>query len=296
MMAVGMCAAQSGQVTPEVFSRTRDLTSDASKGSALTFTKEAGKPSYKLKRTVAAPKRTRVVRKPIASKTVDVWGDLGVTIWRLTDASSDKSDTAKLVSRGISGGVTEYGAQRVEAGTRFALGDRVRLSIEVPRSGYLYVVDREVYKDGTFGTPYLIFPTKLSRGGDNKVEAGLLIDLPAQSDPEPFFTLRSDDVRWGGELLSIIVTPTPILEVPLPAKPSPISAKLVEAWETKYLKDTVEFEQDGTAGKAYTAAEKEAGSSKRQLTQGDPYPQTVYRVKMSPKDPMMINLNIAVNK
>ena len=70
---------------------------------------------------------------------------------------------------------------------------------------------------------------------------------------------------------------------------------LVETLEEKYLQDSAEYEQDGTAGKNYTKTEKEAGSNgKRQLTQSDPYPQTVYRVKMRPKEPMMVNISLRV--
>jgi hypothetical protein len=293
-----MAAAVSGQepaVTADSFMRARDLTSAALKGSALKFNKN---PVYKVRKKLTAAKKPKTTKKTlatIAKPATDLWGDVGVTIWRLSDASNvDDSETAKLLTRDLSGSITQYEGERVAAGGSFTLGDKVRVSIEVPRTGYLYVVDREVYTDGTYGEPYLIFPTKLSRGGDNKVDAGMLIDIPAQSDPEPFFTLKASDPRWRGELLSIIITSEPILEVPLPSRPSPIASKLVDAWESKYLKQPILFEQQGTAGKTYTIAERDAGSGKRQLTQGDPYPQTVYRVKMSPKEPVMINIDLTV--
>ena len=37
-------------------------------------------------------------------------------------------------------------------------GDRMRLSIEAPWDGYLYVLNREQYADGSTSDPYLIFP------------------------------------------------------------------------------------------------------------------------------------------
>src|SRR5437763_12423285 len=48
--------------------------------------------------------------------------------------------------------------ERVEAGTTFREGDRVRLSVESPTKGYLYVLDRDVFADGTTGGVMLIYP------------------------------------------------------------------------------------------------------------------------------------------
>ena len=122
-----------------------------------------------------------------------------------------------------------------------------------------------------------------------------MIDIPTQADNVPYFTLKSDDSNWRGELLTVIVSPTQLTDLGIPDKPSPISNALVEALENKYLKDTGEYEQQGTEGKSYTKAEKEAGSDgKRQLTQNDPFPQTVYRAKARPKEPMVININLSV--
>ena len=51
----------------------------------------------------------------------------------------------------------ELTAERIDTGAPLALGDRVRLTIESPNGGFLYVIDREVYDDGTTSDPYLIF-------------------------------------------------------------------------------------------------------------------------------------------
>ncbi len=298
------------EVTSDDFSRTRDLTGgdltdDLTKNSVFVFKK----PTYKLKRTV--PRAKRAVAKPkggnntngsnnkppVDNKSVEIWSQIGVTIWRLgkvTKPAADGQTARMLVLEG--GKSTEYTPQRVEANTKFEMGDKVRLSFETPRAGYLYVIDREVYSDGNLGEPVQIFPTRLSHGGDNRVEPGWVIDVPGQNDAASAFTLKSDNSKWRGELLTVIVSPEPLGEMGLPDRPSLISAKVVETLEEKYLKDSAEYEQDGTAGKNYTKIEKEAGGDgKRQLTQGDPYPQTVYRVKMHPKEPMVVNLDLRVS-
>ena len=171
----------------------------------------------------------------------------------------------------------------------------MRLSFESPAGGYLYVFDREIYADGTVGEPYQIFPTMLARSGNNRIQAGSLIDIPAQSDGSPYFELKSSNSNWRGELLTIILSPEPLADIGMPDKPSPISAAIIGALEDKYLKPAGEYEQNGTAGQSYTKTEKEAGGvGTRQLTQDDPFPQTVYRVKTRAKEPMLINLSLSV--
>ncbi len=289
------------EITSDEFSRSLGYDDAVKNGTSVFVFK---KPIYKLKRTV--PRTKRLSTKPSggdtksteasklpADKTTEVWEQIGVTIWRLGKDGKPAADgqTARMLV--LEGGmVTEYTPQRVEATTKFEMGDKVRLSFETPRTGYLYVIDREVFVDGKLGEPYQIFPTRLSRGGDNRVQPGWVIDVPGQNDA---FTLKSDAAKWRGDLLTVILSPEPMIEMGLPDRPSPISAKLIETLEEKYLKDSIEYEQDGTAGKDYTKTEKDAAADgKRQLTQSDPYPQTVYRVKIRAKEPMMINLQISV--
>ena len=56
----------------------------------------------------------------------------------------------------------------------------MRVAIELPQEGFLYVVDRERYRDGTSGDPYLIFPVQNLNHGDNKGEPG-----PADRNSQP---------------------------------------------------------------------------------------------------------------
>ena len=299
---------QPTEITSDDFPRTRDITDDIKNGKTAFVFKNNAKPNFRLKRTAPRVKHIpAVVAKTPANKTTyklpadtkspEGWEQIGVTFWRMVpetkSAPGDKVTARMLVQE--SGADNQYTPQRVAAGTFFRTGDKVRLSFETPRTGYLYVIDREIYADGKVGEPYLIFPTRSARGGDNRVQPGWVIDIPGQSDRVPFFTLQSPNPNWRGELLTVIVSPAPLSDIGMPDKPSPISPALVAALEDKYLRDASEYEQQGTEGKNYTKAEKEAGSiAKRQLTQDDPYPQTMYLVKMRPKEPMLVNLNLAV--
>ena len=235
---------------------------------------------------------------PTDTKSIEVWKQLGVTIWRLaseaTSSTAGDKETARMLVQ-ESGANQEYTPKRVAADTVFKLGDKVRLSFESPTVGYLYVFDREIYADGKVGEPYQIFPTMSARGGNNRIEAGSMIDIPAQTDRTPYFTLKSSDPNWRGELLTVIISPEPLSDISMPDKPSSVSAAMVAALEDKYLKATSEYEQQGSAGQSYTKTEKEAGGvGTRQLTQDDPFPQTVYRVKTRQKEPMLISLNLLV--
>ncbi len=78
-------------------------------------------------------------------------------------------------------------ADRVEADTTFREGDHVRISVESPRAGYLYVVDRDLFSDGTTGSAMLIYPWSHA---DNQMRPGRLVDIPAQEDDPSYFTAR----------------------------------------------------------------------------------------------------------
>jgi len=170
----------------------------------------------------------------------------------------------------------------MEVDTRLKVGERVRISVESPRAGYLYVVDREQYADGSLGDAYLIFPTTRTRNGDNKVKPGKLIDVPAQEDTPNFYTLvpspsRSDQVA---EVLNFIVTSQPLESLPITDKPLKISKSDIAKWEKMWSSEVERFEMEGGAGRAWTNEEKAASatSSSRLLTQEEPAPQTVYRI------------------
>ncbi len=71
-------------------------------------------------------------------------------------------------------------------------------------------MDQEIYADGSKGEPYLIFPTSRTRGGDNSVKAGRVIEIPAQDDTPPYFTLKRTRADHVGENVIVLVTPTAI--------------------------------------------------------------------------------------
>jgi hypothetical protein len=204
--------------------------------------------------------------------------EIGVTVWRLRPARDNDVGGRVLVLDGLK--QAQYTPERIEASTPLNVGDRVRITVESPRPGFLYIIDREQYVDGSFGDPMLIFPTLKTRGGDNRVMPGKLIDIPAQEDQYSYFTAQPAGSRRDqvAEVLTVILTPSP-LPVTIGDQPLKILQSQVSEWEKLWggLTETLEL-IDG-AGRTWTNEEKAASAANgRQLTQGGPPPQTVYRV------------------
>jgi hypothetical protein len=94
-----------------------------------------------------------------------------------------------------------------------AEGQRVRFSIESAQEGYLYLVDRDECADGTFGDPYLIFPTLRIRAGNNRVSPGSPVEIPAWEDDPPYLTLRRSRPEHVGEAPTVLILPQPLTDL-----------------------------------------------------------------------------------
>jgi hypothetical protein len=239
-------------------------------------TKPGERPTYRLKSS-SLPAETLV----------------GLTIWRLRPSTARDTGERVLEHTSKSGQVVEWTPERIEVDTLFSIGDRVRLSIETPRMGYLYVINREQYADGTLGDPYLIFPTTRTRSGDNTVKAGRLIEVPAQDDIPNYFTLKPSRPDQVAEVLTMLVTPKPLENLSIGREPLKLSKEQIANWEKTWGAPVERFELVGGAGKKWTKEEKAAGAdATRLLTQEEPAPQTVYRVAAKPGDPLLVTVQL----
>jgi Domain of unknown function (DUF4384) len=217
---------------------------------------------------------------------------IGLTIWRLRPSRpADNRETRLLLEEGSSKEF-EWTPKRVEADTIFASGERVRLGIESPRDGYLYVIDREQYTDGAVSDPYLIFPSLLNRDGANSVAAGKLVELPERSA----FQLKPLRPDYAGEVLTILVTPEPLKDVKPGSGPVKLDSETVARWESQWSGAFERFELVGGAGKPYTKAEKEAGKDgARALNQDDAMPQTLYHVNVKSGSPLLVKVPLRIS-
>jgi Domain of unknown function (DUF4384) len=220
---------------------------------------------------------SRVSENDATRFSVSRASQLGLTMWQMHP----------LINRDRSIPSPAWIAKRVEADTRFRPGDYVRISIECPRAGYLYVVDRDWFTDDQLGESRLIFPV---RGDDNRLSAGRVITIPAEVQ-FPFRALPKPN--QAGELLTIVVSSSPIT-LPLSNEPTLISTARLNEWERLWGAATERFELDGGAGQARTPAEMQASSSTqtRQLTRDDPTPQTIYLISPISNDAFLFQVRL----
>lgn len=216
---------------------------------------------------------------------------LGITIWRLRPARKDDFDRALIREKR---NTAVWAAERMASDAAFQEGDFVRLSVESPRRGYLYVIDRDLSADGTTGEPMLIFPWA---GADNRLAPGRLIDIPAQDDDPSYFKTSLTRDNQVGELLTFIVSSTP-LDLPVSDKPVSISGNDLSQWEKALGGVTERYDMEGGAGELWTRNEQQAARKdrRRQLTRNDPAPQTIYRVYTANKKGLLVNLVLKYGK
>ena len=217
---------------------------------------------------------------------------VGVTIWRLRPANRSDSGERLIVHDDSS--VKEWLPERISPNTRLVQGDRLRISVEAVRAGYLYVIDREQYADGSLGEPYLIFPTSRTAGGDNQVAIGKLVEIPAQDDNPPYFTMKKSRPDHVAEVVSVLVTPTKLEGVQITDKALKLTDAQVASWEKQWGSSVGRLEMS-TIGQAWTKEEKDATT--RALTSSAPAPQLLfYRPSVKPTEPMFVKLKLQYRK
>ena len=247
-------------------------------GKKATATRKPARRSYR----VITPK------VPITGVSADTV--IGITLWRLRPTRP--ADTGERIITHEGPQSVAWLPERVSSNGRLSEGDRIRMSIEVARTGYLYVVDQEQYADGSKGEPYLIFPTTRTRGGDNSVKAGRVIEIPAQDDSPPYFTLKRTRANHVGENVIVLVTPTPIESLTITDRTLRVSGETLAQWEKSWGTETGRLEMTNGAGQSWTKQERDAGANgTRSMTEAEPAPQTLYyRPGVGNKDPVLIKV------
>jgi hypothetical protein len=221
---------------------------------------------------------------------------LGVTVWRLRPATAANAGETRLLVL-EDGKQEEIALERMEARTALKPGDRVRLAVEVPRAGYLYVVDREQYAGGKIGEPYLIYPNWQTKPGDNATAAGRLIEIPDQRDEPNCFKIRATRADQTGELLTLLVTTEPLTGLTIGRSPLKLREEQYAEWEKRFGVRTERLEWNGGSGKPWTPQEKKAGADHSSLlTQTDPLPQTFYRIAGKPGPPVFLKLLLEIQQ
>ena len=163
-------------------------------------------------------------------------------------------------------------------------------------NGFLYVIDREQFADGSYGTARLIFPTLGTRNGNNSVRAHELVLIPR---PPSYFRINPSSAgkTQTAEVLTMILSPTPLqLPAALGERAMTLRDALFKSWERQWSAPVNVLEQNGGAGMTTSVkAQVERGKSMDQegqeaqpLTQEDPLPQTIYRATIVRGKPLLV--------
>ncbi len=305
-IAFAQDVTQSRSITSDDFIKQRPV----NKKARPSDKKQINSKTYKFVRQekkIARRKTVPVKPKAIPQSKPAKVSEVGVTMWKLRPSRS--SDAGFKLPVMVNDLRQMWTAERVNPDTVFQAGDRVRLAIESSDSGFLYIINSEIYSDGTFGEPSLIFPALTDE--DNSVQPGLLVDIPDQTEDFPYFVITPKKDNYAGELLTVIISPKPISN--LKTDEDGKITNLDELIELEISADAEIYSRNDTQDKVYTQAEANAvcgskkrqltrekstvnpcGAKTRQLTRQEPLPQTIYRVKTPAGQPAVafIRLNV----
>jgi hypothetical protein len=96
---------------------------------------------------------------------------LGFTVWKRKVVTND-NPKGIAENKGALTQSVKPDYERVNSETPLAIGENIQITIEsLTQTGYLYIIDREKYIDGSFSVPKVIYPI---RGRDNYVTPGIL--------------------------------------------------------------------------------------------------------------------------
>ena len=226
---------------------------------------------------------SKPLNKPKAAKTE--MASIGFTVWKRKPMNLNNT---KGIAENRAGAaqisVPEY--ERVNSETPLAVGENIQITIEsLTHKGFLYIIDREKYADGTYSTPKIIYPL---RGRGNYVNPGILKSTGVFDIVAP--ALNKQQVE---EVFTVIISPNALVPAErllggiIEFEPSKFNE-----WANKWNAEVEVIEQETGAGEIMTDEETKGIQENRQLTQDDPAPLTVYRSYINRGDAILMNFHL----
>lgn len=232
--------------------------------------------------------------------------DVGFTFWRLRDSKKDddvevveetriaKKEKGKTIETSV-----KFTPERAQSNTEFSNGDRLRFTVESPIKGYIYLINREQYEDGSYSAPYLIFPDKTNVGRNDQVSAGKLVFIPSETENLILFNISEENSQKKiAEEFTVLISPQPLKELPplaVDEEIRKISLAEFENWQKEWGGEVWKFEQESNIKAAITKVEKNASLTKKEiLNQDDQLPQTVYHVAHKPNQPILFTVMVKI--
>jgi hypothetical protein len=186
----------------------------------------------------------------------------------------------------------EYTPVRIPLRDALRIGTKFWLGIEASRSGYLYVIDRELFAQGRLGDPFLVFPTARIRDGGNSISNGNLVRLPGEGANPPYWVLAPGAADYQGEMVTVILAPRPVPELWSQADRAPIDPQWLAAYEKAWGAPVAHvFREDAGA----FAAPAELTQSPM-LGRADPPPEDIYRLDVKPGRPVVMSVPITLRR
>ena len=231
---------------------------------------------------------------------------VGFNVWRVRYATPPDAADTEAARETVEDG--EIVAERIDDGDYMRVGDRFKLSVEsltedlLPdRGGYLYIVNREQYADGSFGRALLLFPNAATFNGENLIKTDQPVELPRP--PMRAYRIKRGSNRpdYVAETYTIIVSPWKFWLPPLNTVEgqTEIPTQLFEEWERKFGGRSPRASLRDGVGKLRTRREQRVGTREtveadEPLTQSDPLPQTVLRAVVKKGSPAMVTVALKV--
>lgn len=213
------------------------------------------------------------------------YAQVGVIVWRVDNGRS----------KGVEQVGEEQRIERVDTNESYTDGDTIRLTIESPLRGYLYIVDQEQYADGSYGPAMLVFPTLKNRTR-NFLEEWIPVDVPAYpavwrfKPREP----KKGEVRKTqiAELFTIIISPKPLVDPGrIGSEQMTLPEKEFKDWKDKWEQPVEQFDVENSAG--------QIGKSKGVAQVGEDGvgdyqfgSQTIYLAAINPGTPIFVRLHL----
>ena len=247
---------------------------------------ERGAWSSEMRQARPAAKPAALARPATAARPSS--GLVGITLWRLRP--SQASDQARILVHEDDTN-REMTPERIRTSTMLFPNDRLRLTIESARRGYLYVISRERYRDGSVGVPYLIFPSKRILGGQHAVEPGRIVEIPEPTNRRPYLTLRRSRPDHAFEEVIVLVAPQSLPgRYLVESQPLALDAAEVERWRQQWGGPTRVLESRSSG--LWTPAEKTAAATGSLLSPQDPAPQTLFRIERPADQPILVPIQL----
>ena len=183
---------------------------------------------------------------------------VGLTLWRAGNPSG-----ASCADRDF---------RRLGLDAKLHAGDALRIGFEANRPGFLYILNREVGSEW-----YLIYPTLKMRGGANRVEPGVVVEMPPNDSACATFTVEKS--RSGDELVFLLAE-APLADLPAREEEYVLPSNIVSRLLSGSSQPARETSSGDSIGRPRSLEEDRASaitdlSGERRLRYNDALPQTI---------------------